>query len=91
MKERCPMTKLTDAKLTRQIMSFVALCLIMAEIVIFIPSASHFQYRWFETQWQHFLVQFDQNSESDLTTLDLSYNEGAARSAIRFHPPEFIC
>jgi len=85
------MTKLTDAKLTRQIMSFVALCLIMAEIVIFIPSASHFQYRWFETQWQHFLVQFDQNSESDLTTLDLSYNEGAARSAIRFHPPEFIC
>ena len=45
------MTKLTGAKLTRQIMSFVALCLIMAEIVIFIPSASHFQYRWFETQW----------------------------------------
>ena len=85
------MTRLTGARLTRQIMSFVALCLILAEIVIFIPSASHFQYRWFETQWQHFLVQFDRTSESDLTGLESSYNSGAARSAISFHPPEFIC
>ena len=48
-----------QAKLTRQIVSFVFLCLAVAEILIFTPSASQFQYRWFETQWQHFLMQFD--------------------------------
>lgn len=51
---KLPFLAVTGKQLTRQILSFVALCLILAEIVIFIPSASHFQYRWFESQWQHF-------------------------------------
>ena len=76
-----------QAKLTRQIVSFVFLCLAVAEILIFIPSASHFQYRWFETQWQHFLVQFDKQSESDITTLQASYQSQASQSAITFHTP----
>ena len=67
--------------------------------MIFIPSASHFQYRWFESQWQHFLVQFDkqvdrksnQKSESSLQALTSSYEARAALSAIRFFPPQFIC
>ena len=80
-----------QAKLTRQIVSFVFLCLAVAEILIFIPSASHFQYRWFETQWQHFLVQFDKQSESDITTLQASYQAQARQSAITFHTPEFVC
>ena len=55
--------------ITRQIMSFVIACLVMAELLIFIPSSSHFQYRWFQTQWQHFLVQFDQQDTKNLTKL----------------------
>ncbi len=55
------------------------------------PSAAHFQYRWFETQWQHFLVQFDKNSESDLASLQSRYLDKADRSAIGFHAPDFIC
>lgn len=85
------MTQITGKKLTRQIVSFVALCLIAAEILIFVPSAAHFQYRWFETQWQHFLVQFDKNSESDLASLQSRYLDKADRSAIGFHAPDFIC
>lgn len=50
------MSQIYSTKLTKKILTFVAFCLILAEIVIFVPSASHFQYRWFETQWQHFLV-----------------------------------
>ena len=84
-------TRLISPKLTRQILSFVALCLILAEIVIFVPSASHFQYRWFETQWQHFVVQFDRDAESDLASLATSYRSHASASALRFHPPQFIC
>ena len=71
------MLQMTGTKLTRQILSFVAFCLILAEIVIFVPSASHFQYRWFETQWQHFLVQFDKDSESDISALASSYRATA--------------
>ena len=85
------MLQMSGTKLTRQIIGFVAFCLIIAEIVIFVPSASHFQYRWFETQWQHFLVQFDKNSESDIETLASSYRLTADQSAVRFHPPQFIC
>lgn len=80
-----------QAKLTRQIVSFVFLCLAVAEILIFIPSASQFQYRWFETQWQHFLMQFDQQSESDLIALNETYQAQANQSAISFHTPHFIC
>ena len=85
------MLQMSGTKLTRQILTFVALCLILAEIVIFVPSASHFQYRWFETQWQHFLVQFDKDSESDINALASSYRATAGQSAIHFHPPQFIC
>lgn len=85
------MLQMSGTKLTRQILTFVALCLILAEIVIFVPSASHFQYRWFETQWQHFLVQFDKDSESDINALASSYRSTAGQSAIHFHPPQFIC
>lgn len=82
---------MTGAKLTRQIIGLVTFCLILAEIVIFVPSASQFQYRWFENQWQHFLVQFDKERESDLAALATSYEARESNSAIRFHPPQFIC
>ena len=101
------MTKVTTTKLTGQIIAFVTSCLILAEILIFIPSASYFQYRWFETQWQHFVVQFAQDDKSQshkagadvvnqrddayLSRLQKTYLAEAERSAIRFHPPEFIC
>ena len=85
------MSQMSSTKLTKKILTFVAFCLILAEIVIFVPSASHFQYRWFETQWQHFLVQFDKGNESDISALANSYRSTADQSAVRFHPPQFIC
>ena len=44
--------------LTRQIIGLVAICLFIAEILIFVPSAARFQHQWMERQWQHFLAQF---------------------------------
>jgi len=77
--------------ITRQIMSFVIACLVIAELLIFIPSASHFQYRWFQTQWQHFLVQFDQQETKSLSKLLNAYDNRASQSAVQFHTPHFIC
>ena len=77
--------------ITRQIMSFVIACLVMAELLIYIPSASHFQYRWFQTQWQHFLVQFDQQDTKNLTKLQKAYDNRANQSSVQFHTPHFIC
>ena len=31
----------------------------LAELLIFVPSATRFQYDWFERQWNHFVMQFD--------------------------------
>lgn len=84
-------TKIEAPKLTRQILTFVALCLLIAEIVIFVPSASHFQYRWFEQQWQHSLVQFDLETETDLASLSASYERYASQSSMQFHTPIYIC
>ena len=82
---------LKQTTLARQILFFVGLCLIVAELLIFIPSATQFQHRWFETQWQHFLQQFEPQTGASLPALDLSYDRMRALSTTHFHAPNFVC
>ena len=84
-------TALRQSAITRQILFFVGLCLVIAEILIFIPSATQFQHRWFATQWQHFLMQFEPDEEANLPALNVSYERMAALSNTQFHAPHFVC
>ncbi|MGC6517395.1 MAG: sensor histidine kinase [Candidatus Puniceispirillaceae bacterium] len=59
--------------------------------MIFLPSAAQFQYRWFETQWQHFVIQFEKSGETDFSALSIAYENSSNRSMTPFHRPEFIC
>ena len=61
-----PFAMIRQAPIARQILFFVSLCLVIAELLIFIPSATQFQHRWFATQWQHFLMQFEPSATGDL-------------------------
>ena len=75
--------------LTRQILLLVAACLAIAELCVFIPSATQFQYRWLDEQWQHFLLQYEASKQQSANQLNQSYELVADLSSARFYPPEF--
>ena len=77
--------------LTKQILILVALCLFIAELLIFVPSAARFQTEWLDRQWHHFLSQFSQEDAISLNTLDTRYGSIANLTQKRFYIPDFIC
>ena len=77
--------------LTKQILILVALCLFIAELLIFVPSAARFQQEWLDRQWHHFLSQFAQDETTTLAMLDTRYNAMANLTERRFYMPDFIC
>ena len=80
--------------LTRQIIGLVAICLFIAEILIFVPSAARFQHQWMERQWQHFLAQFtlgEATKHSTMADLEAAYTDIETVSAVSFYMPDFIC
>lgn len=77
--------------LTKQILILVALCLFIAELLIFVPSAARFQTEWLDRQWHHFLSQFSQEDAMSLNTLDTRYGSIANLTQKRFYIPDFIC
>ena len=77
--------------LTKQILILVAICLFIAELLIFVPSATRFQQEWLDRQWHHFLSQFAQDEATSLAMLDSRYSAMATMTERRFYIPDFIC
>ena len=72
-------------------MILVALCLFIAELLIFVPSAARFQQEWLDRQWHHFLSQFAQDDTKSLAALDSRYSAMATLTEKRSYIPDFIC